>query len=91
MAITSNHVTGFVLGLGAAAAGFYVYRQNQDKVDAWLRRQGINVAGGSGGDPRAMPLEDLVAEKERLEDIIAEREMAEQEVPSPEDAAPQTG
>jgi hypothetical protein len=79
MAITTNHVTGFMVGLGVAAAGFYMYRRNQTQVDAWLRSQGINVGVGVDRDPQGMSLEDLVAEKEQLEDIIAEREMATQE------------
>ncbi len=79
MAITSNHVTGFIVGVGISAVGFYVYQRNQAQVDSWLRKQGINVATGGGRDPHALSLEDLVAEKERLEDIIAEREMAAQE------------
>jgi hypothetical protein len=79
MAITSNHVTGFIVGVGISAVGFYAYQRNQAQVDGWLRKQGINVGTGSGRDPHTLSLEDLVAEKERLEDIIAEREMAAQE------------
>lgn len=84
MAINSNHITGFLIGLGAAGVGFYVYKKNQAKVDAWLRRQGINVPGSGGGDPAAMSMEELVAEKEHLEDLIAEREMAAQGEAAPE-------
>ena len=29
MSINSNHVTGFVVGLGTAALGFYLYKKNQ--------------------------------------------------------------
>ena len=74
MAITSKHVTGFVIGLGAAAAGYMLYKQNQDKVDTFLRERGINMPAGSEKDAAAMSLEELVTEKERLEDLIAERE-----------------
>lgn len=75
MAIKPDHLTGFAVGLGAAAVGFYLYKRNQKKVDQWLRSQGVNVPGGEGSDPSGMSLEELVAEKERLEDLIAEREM----------------
>ena len=27
--ITSDHVTGFVVGLGVSALGFYLYKKNQ--------------------------------------------------------------
>lgn len=75
MAINSNHVTGFVVGLGIAAAGFYVYKKNQPAVDDWLRRQGVKMPAAGTRDATAMTLEELVTEKEKLEDIIAEREM----------------
>ncbi len=74
--ITRDHVVGFLFGLGTAAVGFYFYRKNQAQVDAFLAGKGIHLPGGA--DPEraltAAPLEDLVAEKERLEDLIAERE-----------------
>ncbi len=76
MAINSNHVTGFVVGLGIAAAGFYAYKKNQTAVDDWLRRQGVQVPAAGVKDVTAMSLEELVTEKEHLEDVIAEREMA---------------
>ena len=76
MAINADHMTGFAVGLGSAAAAFYFYKKNQGRVDEWLRQQGINVPASSSKDPGAMSLEELVLEKERLEDIIAEREMA---------------
>ena len=78
MAIKAEHITGFVAGLGLAGAGYYLYKKNRTKVDEFLRKQGIEMPGSSGGDYSEMSLHDLVAEKERLEDMIAEREMAEQ-------------
>lgn len=84
MAINSDHVTGFVAGLGAAALGFYLYRQNQQRVDEWLRMQGINVPQSMGPDDRSKSLQDLTREKERLEDLIAEREMQPNEQPAKE-------
>ena len=50
MPITSQHVTGFVVGLGVAAAGFYLYKMNQKHVDAWLESQGIHFPGASASD-----------------------------------------
>lgn len=87
MAINSQHVTGFVIGLGAAAAGFYFYKKNQKQVDEWLRKQGIELPVAAGGDYGNMSLEDLVHEKENLEDLIAEREYAAEEEPTSETPA----
>jgi len=88
MAINSQHVTGFVIGLGAAAAGFYFYKKNQKRVDEWLRKQGIELPASSGGDYHALTLGELVREKEQLEDLIAEREYAaDEEGPGDEPAA----
>ena len=74
--MNSDHVTGFVFGLGAAALGGYLYKKNKEQVDDWLREQGINVPQSNSDSTTAMSLEELVREKERLEDLIAEREMA---------------
>jgi len=79
MAINSDHATGFVAGLGASALGFYLYKQNQGMVDAWLRQQGINLPQTDGKNEAGMSLEELTREKERLEDLIAEREMQHKE------------
>jgi hypothetical protein len=76
MAINSQHVTGFVMGLGAAAAGFYFYKKNQKRVDEWLRERGIELPATSGNDFSALTIEELVREKENIEDLIAEREHA---------------
>lgn len=73
--MNSQHVTGFVIGLGAAGLGYYLYKKNQDQVDTFLKSQGIELPTGNDKDPESMSLEELVGEKERLEDIIAEREM----------------
>jgi len=87
--ITSQHVTGFAVGLGVAAAGFYYYKKNQKQVDEWLRQQGITIPASSGSDYAAMTLRDLVREKEHLEDLIAEREhAAEQEAAAKPSRAP---
>ncbi len=75
MEITSEHVTGFAVGLGAAALGVYLYKRNQQQVDQWLRQQGINVPEAGANDEGRMSIEDLTRQKERLEDLIAEREL----------------
>jgi hypothetical protein len=82
MPVTSQHVTGFVVGLGVAAAGFYFYKMNQKKVDAWLESQGIHIPGASASDYNSMTLEELVRQKEHLEDLIAEREYAVEQKPA---------
>ena len=81
--ITSQHITGFVVGLGASALGFYLYKKNQDAIEDFLRSQGLNIPTQGLKKGNSMTLEDLVAEKERLEDIIAEREMAIREPAQP--------
>ncbi len=77
MNITSQHVTGFVVGVGVATAAYYAYKKNQTQVDDFLRRQGIQLPETGLKNHGSMTLEELVAEKEHLEDLIAEREMAE--------------
>ncbi len=79
MTISSEHVTGFVVGIGVAAMGFYMYKKNEAQIDQWLRSQLISLpcSGSPAKDQSGMPLGELLREKERLEDLIAEREMAE--------------
>ena len=77
--ITSQHVTGFVVGLGVSALGFYLYKKNQPQIDDFLRRQGIPLPSQGARDEGSMTLEELVAEKEHLEDLIAEREIMARE------------
>lgn len=77
MAITSDHLVGLAVGVGTAAAAYYLYKKNQSRVDDWLRQQGVNVPTSPNKEYAAMNLEELVLEKERLEDLIAEREMAD--------------
>ena len=71
---------GFAVGVGVCAAGYYVYKQNESKVDAFLRTQGINVPNHSGKSFKDMNLEELMMQKEQLEDLIAEKEMEDGEV-----------
>jgi hypothetical protein len=90
MPITSQHVIGFVIGLGVAAAGFYLYKMNQKHVDAWLESQGIQFPGAGASDHSSMTLEELVRQKEKLEDLIAEREYAAEQKPAAETAGSET-
>lgn len=76
MNVTSQHITGFAVGLGVAAVGFYAYKRNQAQVDDFLRSHGIPIPEAIGRDESALTLEELVLEKERLEDLIAERQHA---------------
>jgi hypothetical protein len=77
----SEHLTGFAVGLGAAAVGYYFYRKNKTQVDQFLREHGIDMPGDPVVDTEGLTLEQLILEKERLEDIIAEREMKPVETP----------
>ena len=70
------NLSGFLMGAGVTAVGFYVYKKNQDRIENFLRDQGINVPMNSCRDFGQMELEELVSTKETIEDIIAEREMA---------------
>jgi len=76
MRFTLDHLTGFLVGLGASALAIYLYTRNRSEIDAFLRKQGIELPGGEGKQPSSMNLEELVAHKEHFEDLIAEREMS---------------
>ncbi|MBI4865281.1 MAG: hypothetical protein HY815_34210, partial [Candidatus Riflebacteria bacterium] len=41
--ITTDHLTGFVTGVGATALGIYLYKRNQTRVDEFLRSQGFDI------------------------------------------------
>ncbi|MHC4399271.1 MAG: hypothetical protein ACYTG0_06305 [Planctomycetota bacterium] len=88
MAFNSDQVTGFVVGLGVTALGFYLYKKNQPRVDQWLKRQGIPVPPSGTKSSASMTLEDLMTEKERLEDLIAEREAAAEKDSPPSPSSP---
>lgn len=75
MGVNKDHVTGFVVGVGVAATGYYVYMKNKDKVDAFLIKNGINVNTAKADDLSTLTLEELLLKKEQVEDIIAEKEM----------------
>lgn len=88
----NKFLLGLSVGVGAAAAGYYVYKKNQDKIDDFLREQGINMPCSKGKDYESMDLEELVLNKEELEDLIAEKMADEEEVidvkPEPVKPAP---
>ena len=79
MAINSEHLTGFAVGLGASALGFYLYKRNQAKVDEFLSEHGIEISSAFEKDPQSMSLKELYMAKEELEDLIAEKEFEEKE------------
>ena len=79
MNLTSQHLTGFVVGVGAATAGYYMYKKNQTQIDDFLRRQGIQMPESISKDFGRLTLEELVTEKEQLEDLIAERELGDKQ------------
>jgi hypothetical protein len=79
MAINSQHLTGFAVGLGVSALTFYLYKKNQAKVDQFLNDHGIQVSSLIERHPDSMSLKELIKAKEDLEDMIAEREYEEKE------------
>ncbi len=72
--INRDHITGALVGVGICAVGYYVYKKNQNKVDDFLRQQGINVPSQSTNFS-TMSLPELMETKETLEDLIAEKQL----------------
>ena len=87
MAFNSQHVTGFVAGIGVSALGFYLYKRNQPKVDAFLGKHGIQIPSALDKDLQSMTLKELIMAKEELEDLIAEKEFNQKEKKTPKDKA----
>lgn len=75
--INRDHITGALVGVGVCAVGYYIYKKNQNKVDDFLRQQGINVPSQSVNFSN-MSLPELMETKETLEDLIAERQLESQ-------------
>ncbi len=75
----SPMVKGVLIGVGVSAVGFYAYKHNEEKVDNFMRRHGMNVKTPAAGY-ETMSVEDLMRTKETIEDLIAEKEMQEQSV-----------
>ena len=72
-------VKGILIGVGVSAVGFYAYKCNEEKVDAFMRRHGVKVKTPTAGF-ETMSVEDLMRTKESIEDLIAEKELQEQSV-----------
>ena len=70
---------GILIGVGVSAVGFYAYKKNEDRVDGFLRRHGMDIKQ-HGADYDTMSVEELMRTKETIEDLIAEKEMQEQSV-----------
>ena len=73
--ITKAHVVGAAVGIGVTVAGYYLYKKNKTKVDAFLRNQGINIKSCDSVNYEDMSVEALTETKEHIEDILAEREV----------------
>ncbi len=69
-----NLTTGIFIGIGISFAAYYLYTQNKDKVDEFLKSQGISIPETGKVDYSNMTLEELVGTKEHIEDLIAEIE-----------------
>jgi len=87
MAITTDHLVGAAVGIGVAAAGFYLYQKNRDKVDQFLRSHGMNIPVREDKPLASMSIEELATLKERVEDVLAEREVAAKATAAAEKAA----
>ena len=72
-------VKGILIGVGISAAGFLLYKNNEEKVDNFLRRNGIQVKTPTGSLD-SLSVEELMRTRERIEDLIAEKELDEQRV-----------
>ena len=72
-------VKGILIGVGVSALGFCAYKDNEEKVDDFLRRHGVKVKSPAAGF-ETMSVEDLMRTKETIEDLIAEKEMQDQSV-----------
>lgn len=79
--INRDHITGALVGVGVCAVGYYIYKKNQNKVDDFLRQQGINVPSQSTNF-NTMSLPELMETKETLEDLIAEKQLEPQAAPT---------
>ena len=70
-----NLTTGILIGVGLSVAAYYFYMKNKDKVDEFLKNQGIQLPAAPGTkDYASMSMEELVGTKEHIEDLIAEME-----------------
>ena len=75
----SRFFLGALTGAAVTTTGFFVYQRNKDKIDAFLRSQGIQVPTRASKEYADMDLKDLTAAKETIEDLIAEMEYAKKQ------------
>ena len=75
----NGFLKGLLVGVGVSAVGFYLYKTNEEKVDDFLRAQGVPVAQPSKKNYANYSVEELMRTKEDIEDLIAEREINEDE------------
>ena len=61
--ITKAHVVGAAVGIGVTVAGYYLYKKNKTKVDAFLRNQGINIKSCDSVNYEDMSVEALTETK----------------------------
>lgn len=86
MGINSDHIIGFLLGIGASALGYQYYKKNKTAIDSIIddiRKPRQPVEDEAVSD---LSLEELLLMKERLEDLIAEHESGN--APAEESAEP---
>lgn len=67
---------GVAIGVGVCAAGYVLYKHNEDAVNSFLNNHGFNIESKNGSDFYSMSLEKLMETKEVIEDIIAEKDLA---------------
>lgn len=70
--LSKEHFIGLAVGVGVAALGIYLYKKNQNKVDAFLRDQGVKTKKFAD-KLEDMGVEALSEMKEHIEDLIAEK------------------
>ena len=74
--VNNDHFMGVAVGVGACAVGYYLYKKNEEQVDSFLKKQGINMPASTTKNYNAMSIEELMETKELIEDLIAEKEVA---------------
>ena len=67
MAITTDHFVGADVGIGVAAAGFYLCQKNRDKVDQFLRSHGMNIPVREDKPLASMSIAELATEANSAE------------------------
>lgn len=77
--LNSRFLYGALTGVAVASTGFFVYQRNKEKIDAFLRSQGIQIPTSAAKNFADMDLKELTAAKESIEDLIAEIEYAQKQ------------